>query len=138
MSVINNEIQRHGSAQFAEVEHLVRKRFYHRSPDALFLGFHRGSAIYWNGAGGGLLVAGARGGKLRDVLAYNVCAGICGGASLLVLDMKGELAAISQEQTPDQKFCYYWNPAALHNLPRHRVNPVDYIRIDSPSLVSDC
>ena len=58
-------------------------------------------------------------------------------ASMLVLDMKGELAAISQDQTADRKHCIYWNPAGLHDLPQMSINPVDYVRIDSASLISD-
>jgi type IV secretion system protein VirD4 len=56
---------------------------------------------------------------------------------MVILDMKGELAAISRDQTPDKKYCIYWNPMGLHGLARHRINPVDYLRADSPSLVSD-
>ncbi|MEO1046389.1 MAG: type IV secretory system conjugative DNA transfer family protein [Pseudomonadota bacterium] len=100
------------------------------------VGFAGNRPIYWNGAGGALLIAGARSGKLRDVLGYNICAGTY-AHSMLVLDMKGELAAISQDQTKAGKHCLYWNPAGLHGLPQHRINPVDYIRKDSPTLVSD-
>jgi type IV secretion system protein VirD4 len=100
------------------------------------IGFDGLRPLWYCGLGGALLVAGARSGKLRDVLAYNICAGIC-LHSALVLDLKGELAAISQNQTADAKFCIFWNPAALHGLPCHRINPVDYLRKDSRTLVSD-
>src|SRR3546814_16392738 len=56
---------------------------------------------------------------------------------MVILDMKGELAAISQDQTPDRKHCIYWNPVVLCGLPQNSINPVDYVRIDSPTLVSD-
>jgi type IV secretion system protein VirD4 len=107
-----------------------------QQPHSLLTGFMGTRPIWDSGDGGLLLVAGARGGKLRDILAYNLCAGIH-TPSMLVLDLKGELAAISQNQTADGKRCIYWNAGALHDLPQHRINPVDYIRMDSPSLVSD-
>lgn len=56
---------------------------------------------------------------------------------MLILDVKGELASISQDQTPDKKFCYYWNPIGLHDLPQNQVNPVGFLTKDSPTLVSD-
>lgn len=131
-----NEEFRFGSAGFANDSDLRQAGFYQQERGSLLLGFHGRRPIYWNGAGGLLLVAGARSGKLRDVLAYNICCGIY-TQSMLILDMKGELAAISQDQTKAGKHCYYWNPAGLHGLPQHRVNPVDYIRKDSKTLVSD-
>lgn len=131
-----NEEFRFGSAGFADSSDLRREGFYQHKPNSLMLGFHDGRPIYWSGAGGLLLIAGARSGKLRDVLAYNICCGMY-SQSMLILDMKGELAAISQDQTKSGKHCYYWNPAGLHGLPQHRINPVDYIRSDSKTLVSD-
>lgn len=132
-----NEHFRFGSAAFADMRELSDASFFRASPMALFIGFFQGRPLWYHGAGGLLLTAGARSGKLRDILAYNLCSGIYTGGSLLVLDMKGELAAISQDQTPDQKFCAYWNPLALHGLPQNRLNPVSYIRKGSPTLVSD-
>jgi len=82
------------------------------------------------------MVAGARGGKLRDVLAYNICSGIHAG-SMIVLDMKGELAMISLDLTPDGKFVFNWNPAGLHGLGCSRLNPLDFCHRDSRTLVSD-
>lgn len=134
--MIDNEHYRFGSAGFAERHDLRAADFYGQQANSLMLGYHDDKPIFWNGAGGLLLVAGARSGKLRDVLAYNICAGTH-AHSMLILDMKGELAAISQDQTSAGKHCYYWNPAKLHGLPQHRVNPVDYIRKDSDTLVSD-
>jgi type IV secretion system protein VirD4 len=107
-----------------------------QTPDSLLIGFMGKRPLWYRGAGGVLLTAGARGGKLTTVLAYNICVGIY-TPSMLILDMKGELAAISQDQTPDRKHCFYWNPANLHGLPQHKINPLDYIKIESPSLISD-
>jgi len=125
-----------GSARFAGPKEIARAGMFSHTPGSLLVGFAGIRPIFYRGRGGLLLTAGARGGKLRDVLAYNLCAGIY-RHSMLVLDLKGELAAISQNQTPSRKFCLYWNPAGLHGLPTNRINPVDYLRIGSRSLVSD-
>jgi type IV secretion system protein VirD4 len=132
-----NEHYRFGSAAFADSRELADAGFFRQTPTSLFVGFSGGKPLWYHGAGGLLLTAGARSGKLRDILAYNLCSGIYSGGSLLALDMKGELAAISQDQTPDGKFCAYWNPLGLHGLPQNRLNPVSYIRQGSNTLVSD-
>lgn len=125
-----------GSAAFAAGPEIARAGMFTQRPDSLLVGFFAGRPLWYSGMGGVLLIAGARGGKLRDVLAYNLCSGVY-AHSMLVLDMKGELAAISRDQTPDRKFCIYWNPFALHGLPTNRINPVDYLRAGSQTLVSD-
>ncbi|MEM9619380.1 MAG: type IV secretory system conjugative DNA transfer family protein [Pseudomonadota bacterium] len=99
-----------------------------RKPGDLFTGFVGGTPVWYSGSGGGIVVAGARGGKLRDWLGYNVCTGICSD-TLIILDPKNEAAEISKLQVLDQKYCLYW--------PRFSFNPVSYICIDSPTLVSD-
>jgi type IV secretion system protein VirD4 len=92
--------------------------------------------MYYDGPGGLLLTAGARSGKLTTILAYNLCPGVYQG-SLIVLDMKGELAAISQYRGSDGKPCWYWNPSGLHGLPQHRINPCAHLTLDNPNLVAD-
>jgi type IV secretion system protein VirD4 len=127
----------HGTARFASPEDLQAAGMLQFTLTSIFLGFFGGLPIWYAAAGGLLLIAGARSGKLRDILAYNICSGICTSATMLILDLKGELAAISRNQAPDRKHCYYWNPAALHGLLQHRINPVDYLRWSSPTLFSD-
>lgn len=136
MEFLGNEFNRFGSAGFCSDVEVQRAGLLVQKPGSLLIGFAGKKPIFYDGDGGLLLTAGARGGKLTTVLAYNLCAGIH-APSMLVLDMKGELAAISQDQTPDLKHCIYWNPSGLHGLPQMRINPVDYVRIDSPSLISD-
>ena len=134
----DNDLNRFGSARIADHADLARGDLYSYSPEALFVGFDdRGNSLWYKKPGGGLIEGGARGGKLATVLGYNLCHGICTSETLVTLDMKGELAAISQNQTPDNKHCIYWNPCALHGLPQHRINPLDYIRADSPTLIAD-
>ena len=95
-----------GSAAFAAGPEVARAGMFIQRPDSLLIGFFAGRPLWYSGMGGILLIAGARGGKLRDVLAYNLCTGVY-ARSMLVLDMKGELAAISRDQTLDRKFCIY-------------------------------
>ncbi len=126
-----------GSARFAEPDEIARAGLFTRQPFALMVGFAGRYPLWYSGMGGLLCVAGPRSGKLRDLIAYNICQGIH-PETMLILDIKGgELAAISRNQTGDGKFNIYWNPLALHGLRRSRINPVDYLRRDSPTLVSD-
>ena len=108
-----------------------------KAPTRSSAGFFGGRPLWYAGDGGILQVAGARAGKLTDILAQNICSGVLGGATLLILDVKGELAAISQDQTPDEKFCLTWNPFGLHGLPHHRLNPFSHLRWSSKWLFSD-
>ncbi len=131
-----NEEYRFGSAGFVESDELRQAGFFESQDNSLFIGFHGRKPLLWNGAGGSLLVAGARAGKLRDYIAYQVCS-LFYKNSMLVLDMKGEIAAMFARLAHHALPSILWNPAGLHGLPQHRINPVDYITIDSPSLVSD-
>lgn len=132
----NNEEHRFGSATPADTSDIQAIGMFRQEPNSLLVGFHGNRPLWYSGMGGLLLTAGARSGKMRDILAYNLCSGIC-ASTIVMLDVKGEGAAISQDQTPDGKFCAYWNPRGMHGLPKHRINPVDYIQIESSSIVSD-
>ncbi|MGH1398391.1 MAG: type IV secretory system conjugative DNA transfer family protein [Alphaproteobacteria bacterium] len=131
-----NEAYRFGKARFATAREAAKAGLHEQADNALFFGYIGKKPVFYSGMGGALLVAGARSGKLTTILAYNACYGIA-KQTLVILDIKGEIAAISQYQVPDDKYCIYWNPLGLHGLPQHRINPVDYIRKDSLSLVSD-
>ncbi len=129
----DNEDYRFGRAGPVQDDDLDAAGFFTASPQSLLIGYSGKRRIFWNGAGGLLLLAGARSGKLRDVLAYNLC-GDFFSYTMLILDMKGELAAISRGCLDR---CIYWNPAGLHGLPQDRINPTSYLKKGSPSLVSD-
>lgn len=126
-----------GSARFAEPKELARAGLLTRTPHSLFMGFYGRSPVWYSGMGGAICVAGPRSGKLRDLIGWNLCAGMYSG-SLLILDIKnGELASVSQWQVPARKHCIYWNPGQVGGLAYHRINPVAFIHADSRSLVSD-
>ena len=125
-----------GSARLAGPEDAARAGLFTREPHSLLVGFIGNQPLWYSGMGGAVCIAGARSGKLRDLLAYNICCGIH-TPSMVILDVKGELAAISRWQVPDGKFCIYWNPTGLHGIRGSRINPVGHIRKDSPTLVPD-
>lgn len=136
MSLRNNETLRFGSAETSSEREIAQAGLFNQQENSLLVGFFGDKPIWYSGDGGVCLQAGARGGKLTDILSYNICSGICRG-SMVILDLRAELAAISQDQTPDGKFNIYWNPRGLVDLPKDRLNPVDYANKGSPSLVSD-
>lgn len=125
-----------GSSRWSEPEEIARAGLFTRQPHSLLVGSYGGRPLWYSDMGGAMCVAGPRSGKLRDLLAYNICWGIH-TPSMVILDVKGELAAISQDQTPDRKFNLHWNAQRLHGLPQHRINPLNHLRKDSRTLVSD-
>ncbi|MEM6712827.1 MAG: type IV secretory system conjugative DNA transfer family protein [Pseudomonadota bacterium] len=127
---------RFGSARYANARDFDRAGMFALDETSLMFGFLGKRMVTYSGPGGAVIVAGARAGKLRDILAFSVCNTIHPG-TMLILDLKGEEAAISQDQTPDRKHCIYWNPRGLHGLPRHRLNPVGHLIMGSPTLYAD-
>lgn len=132
----NNARDRFGSAGFADAAMIERAGGFTQTQGALFTGFFEGRPLWYDGAGGCILVAGARGGKLRDWLAYNVCPGICRHTQV-ILDPKCENAPISQNQIEDAKFNICWNPAHLSVMPAHSLNPLEHLNLDNPLIESD-
>ena len=58
-----------GSAGLSAGPDLARAGMYRQGPDSLFVGFHGGRSLWYSGPGGLTLTAGARGGKLKHILA---------------------------------------------------------------------
>ena len=133
---IDLEQERFGSSRLANGRDIAMAGLFEEGKNAFYSGLYRGRPILTKTPGGTLLVAGARGGKMRDILAQNICGGMNAG-SLVMLDPKGEGAAISKGAYLSDKSKFYWNPAEQHNLQSNRVNPVDYMRKDNRTLVSD-
>lgn len=126
-----------GSARFSFEAELEAAGWFEFAADAVYCGKAFGRRLWYKGPGGITIVAGARSGKLAGLLGYNICPGILSAETIVAVDIKCELAAISQDQTPDNKYCLYWNPLGRFGLPQHRINPVGHLRWSSPSLVSD-
>ena len=132
----DNEIYRFGSAAFADEDDVRRAGMFDKTVESIFVGFIEGRSVYWNGPGGVLVTAGARGGKLRDLLCFSICEGGYGGTAV-ILDPKGELYAISRKQTQPVKHCIPWNPHRLNGVGSARINPLGHLRRDCPNLVSN-
>ncbi len=132
----DNAANRFGSSRFARYEDLKKAGLFKQRPESFYVGLFEGHPVFFHGPAGLTIVAGARAGKMRDVICRNLLCGTC-LHTLMMLDPKGEGAYLSQDQTADGKFCGYWNPVGLHGLPQDRINPVDYLKIDSPTLEAD-
>ncbi|MEM1427942.1 MAG: type IV secretory system conjugative DNA transfer family protein [Pseudomonadota bacterium] len=133
----DNARYRFGTTEWAQFHHIDEAGLFDQRPESIYVGLFSGEPVYHHGPAGHSIVAGARAGKMRDVLARNLVTGTCLN-SLIFLDLNGEGAAISQDQTSDGKFCAYWAPAGLHGpMLADRINPLDYLVIDSPTLVGD-
>ncbi|MEW3780770.1 type IV secretory system conjugative DNA transfer family protein [Pseudomonas aeruginosa] len=133
---------RFGSAHWAAPLDLARAGLHGASGP--FLGFAGNRVLRLAGDAPMITFGGAGSGKLRDVLAYNLCglrdrAGIWHAPRrMLINDPRGELAAISiGNQIRLGKAAYCINPFGLHGLPRHRVNPWNVLRPDSRTYHSD-
>ncbi|WP_167670766.1 type IV secretory system conjugative DNA transfer family protein [Allopusillimonas ginsengisoli] len=138
----HHEEFRFGSAQWATSREIARAGLH--IPHGPFLGFLGQRPLRLANDSPLITFGGAGSGKLRDCLAYNLC-GIRDGKGswhaprrMLVNDPRGELSAISiSNQLSLGKAAYCINPFGLHGLPRHRVNPWNILRQDSPTFHAD-
>lgn len=133
--MITNETQRFGSAEAANLRDLKKAGLFRRSSDGLMTGFLGKRPIFIPGQGGCLLVGGARTQKLASTLGYTLC-GFGYQGNIIVNDPKGELAAVSQNQTHTGKHTVHWNPFRLHGLPHDRINPLGHIRPVDPAIIT--
>lgn len=134
------ESGRFGTADWSKAADVIAARMYEQTDTAIYAGEFEGRPLFYDGQGGAVLVAGARSGKLRDILAYTLCKHVFVGGSLICLDMKGDLLSVSIDQTHadgPSKSVISLNPRGMHDLPSHRINPVPYLKADSPTLVAD-
>lgn len=127
----------HGSSRWANQIEIGRAGLFKPSDRNVFLGFLGDRKIYATGQGGILTVAAPRSGKLTTQLVWNVCGNDTFKGSIVLLDPKGEIACVSQNQMWNQKRVIFWNPVGLHGLPQHRINPTGHMYRGSPTLVSD-
>lgn len=131
---------RFGTADWSKAEDVIAAGMYEQTDTAIYCGEFEGRSLFYDGQGGIVLCAGARSGKLRDILFYSLSKHVFIGGSLICFDMKGELASTSMDQTRSDgrsKSVILLNPRGMHGLPSHRINPVSYLRADSPTLVAD-
>jgi type IV secretion system protein VirD4 len=132
---------RFGSARWANLDEVLHAGLL--GQPGPFIGFAGGRPLRIAGDAPLITFGGAGSGKLRDVLAYNLCGFRIGGGwsaprRMLVNDPRGELTAISiANQVRLGKPVYCINPFGLHGLPQHCVNPWNIIRKDSPTFDAD-
>lgn len=135
------EHYRLGSAQWADESQLGKAGLF--NPSGPLLGFIGQRPVFLDNPAPLITIGGAGSGKLRDLLAYNLCGIRAGGqwrapARVLINDPRGELAAISlHNQARFNKAAYCINPYGLHGLPSHRLNPWDVIKPDSRTFHAD-
>ncbi|NHK29632.1 type IV secretory system conjugative DNA transfer family protein [Parvularcula flava] len=129
------EDQRFGSARFAGHDEIARAGLIRN--DGIPIGFHENRALKLSGDAPLLTVAGSGSGKLRDNLAYVVCSG--SNTPMMWLDPRGELAAISLWMLSAHGiYGFTWNPTAMAGLPQHSCNPLDILRLNSPTFEANC
>ncbi|MEL6646283.1 MAG: type IV secretory system conjugative DNA transfer family protein [Pseudomonadota bacterium] len=132
----DNAQNRSGSSRMATEAELEKAGLFTKLPHSIFVGFFNGRPVYFHGPAGMTLTAGARGGKLRDMIAYNLLSGTC-MSNIVMLDPKLEGYAISANQTADKKFIAVWNPAGLNGALQDRIDPLPTLKIENPHLISD-
>lgn len=127
----------HGSARFADAaEHEAKGRF---EAKGIYCGRTSDSdqQLYFNGHGHILTVGGTRAGKGTRLIVPNLLNNSFDG-STVVIDPKGELAAITHEARKEAGHkVFFLNPWGLHGLPSMGLNPFDCLDPKSPSLISD-
>nr|WP_321361401.1 type IV secretory system conjugative DNA transfer family protein [uncultured Hyphomonas sp.] len=132
----NNEHFRFGSAGLATEKMVADAGGFDIGQETQFAGMFCGRKMGYSGLAGGIVVAGARSGKLRDWLVYNLCVG-ASHLNRVILDVKAEAFFIANLLAAEGRYNIVWNPSRIEGLPCHRINPLDYIHINSVSLVDD-
>lgn len=132
----NYEDTRYGSAHWATSEQVRRAGLYDVDPQARHIGWHEGRIVRAGGMAGMVICAGARGGKLRDVLQWYLCGQST--QSMAMLDPKLEGGAVSQFQGHLGKAKIYFNPMGLHDLPQARINPLFLLNTENKRLFTHC
>jgi type IV secretion system protein VirD4 len=131
----HNETYRFGSAAWANKTQIAAAGLL--TPKGPQIGFFDNLPLYLDSDAPMICIGGAGSGKLRDMLAYILCGSSL--AHLFVLDLRGELGAISIHNfAPAGVRVWFFNPAGIAGLPQHRCNPLDILRADSPRLHADC
>ncbi len=131
----DNSKNRFGRAKWATEADLEEAGLFTKHPHSIFVGFFNGREVYFDGPAGMVLTAGARSGKLRDVLAYNLVTGTC-QQNIVMLDPKREGWSISANQTADGKYVACWNPSGFPDALQDRIDPLPTMVLSNPNLVS--
>ncbi|MCP5380310.1 MAG: type IV secretory system conjugative DNA transfer family protein [Sphingomonadaceae bacterium] len=132
--MINHEEFRFGSAGWEVEEGIGRAGLIEEQGTPI--GFWQQRMIRLEGDASSIIFGGAGTGKLRDILAYDLC--LNGHENRVVLDPRGELASISMWNLirfGSHGWCF--NPFGIPGLPQHCINPLEILTPRSPTLHAD-
>ncbi len=126
--------QRHGSARWAGEQDCIRSGLLTR--EGVFIGGSpdRNKDMFLSGDSPLLLFGGSGSGKTASICMFSALY----DGSLFALDPKGEIAACTADFHRKTKDVYFINPANILGLGGSKINPLDILRADNPSLTADC
>lgn len=134
----HNEQYRYGSASWSSEAELRRAGML--GGKGLQIGYWGNTPLSLDTDAPSITIAGAGGGKMRDLLALAVANNA--GERMFILDPRGEIAAVTMPNFALYKsHAYTWNPCGIAGLaqhPQHRCNPLDVLSLSSPRFHADC
>lgn len=135
--MIDCEQYRHGSAGLADERMLAQAGLY-SAQSGLYLGHSLTSnrELRSDQQAALLLVGGARSFKSNHIIRWLVDGHY--NDHIMNMDWKAQNGPIAQLQVLQGRRNIYINPRNRGGVPSHRLNPVSYMRGDSPTLIPDC
>lgn len=135
MTPFDNEANRFGSAAWASGQDLKNAGMF--AGNGLQTGYAHGNALTLDTDAPILTIAGAGAGKMRDLLAVAIARNA--GNRNFILDPRGEIASVTMINfVMAGSHAYCWNPTRMHDLPVHRMNPLDILNRNSSQFHADC
>lgn len=126
---------RYGSAEFAD-EYMIARAGLYRARHGLYLGNDmHGRAMCSDNQSAVLLVGGARSNKGDHIIPWLVDGHY--QDHIISMDWKSQNGAISQLQAAQGRYVININVRDSGDVPSHRINPLSYLRGDSPTLFPD-
>jgi len=132
----SNERFRFGSAALSTEEMIEAAGGFDHTPESLFTGFFNGRPLCYDGHAGVVISAGPRTGKFTCWISYNLALG-ASHHHRIILDIKAEAYKTTSLLAPENRFVYAWNPSRIEGVQYNRINPTDYIHINSHKLIED-
>ena len=133
--VFDNEQQRFGSAAWATEGDIGQAGLLGR--DGIQIGYFGQQPLRLETDAPRLTIAGAGAGKMRDLLSMAVAE--AAGERNFILDPRGEINVVTMVCfAMAGANAYSWNPTGLHNLPQHAMQPLDILKLGSPTFHPDC
>lgn len=133
--MIDPEELRFGSGGFADTGMIAGAGLY-RSRGGLFVGYDEmGRKCFSSQQSGVLLSGGARCGKGNLIIPWLVDGHY--PENVIISDWKGQNGVVAQLQVRQGRRVVNFNPRKRRGVAAHRVNPVPYIKGNSPTLIPD-